>query len=112
VTEGARAASLRPRSLRSLVSLAVGAALLALAAAGLKSWRDYELVRAREAALVDGIAASERRIHALERRIESLESDPATLDRLAREELGLVRPDEVVIVLPEPAPPARAEPLR
>jgi cell division protein FtsB len=106
VTEAARAASLRPRSLRSLVSLAVGATLLALAAAGLKSWRDFEQVRGREAALLDGIAASERRIHALERRIESLENDPATLDRLAREELGLVRPDEVVVVLPELSPAA------
>jgi cell division protein FtsB len=104
VTEAARAASLAPRPLRSLVSLVVGAALLALAAAGLKSWRDFERVRAREAALVDSVAASERRIRALERRIESLEGDPAVLDRLAREELGLVRPDEVVIVLPEPAP--------
>jgi cell division protein FtsB len=106
VTDAARAASLKPRPLRSLVSLAVGAALLALAAAGLKSWRDYEQVRAHEAVLVEGIAASERRIRALEHRIENLESDPATLDRLAREELGLVRPDEVIIVLPEPSPPA------
>lgn len=107
MTEAAEASSLKPRPLRSLISLAVGAALLALAAAGLKGWRDYERVTAREAELAAGVEASEQRIHALERRIESLEKDPATLDRLAREELGLVRPDEVVIVLPETQPPAR-----
>jgi cell division protein FtsB len=102
VTEAAQAASTRPLSLRSAISAAVGVALLALAAAGLKSWRDYEQVRAREATLAAEIAASEQRIRALERRIERLDSDPATLDRVAREELGLVRPDEVVVVLPEP----------
>jgi len=107
VTEAAQAASVKPRPLRSLIAIAVGAALLALAAAGLKSWRDYEQVRARETALSEAIAAREKRIHALERKIESLENDPATLDSVAREELGLVRPDEVVIVLPEatPTPP-------
>jgi len=104
MTEAAEAASLKPRPLRSLVTVAVGTALLALAAAGLKSWRDYEQVRARERALEESIAAGERRIRGLERRIESLEKDPATLDSVAREELGLVRPDEVVIVLPESPP--------
>lgn len=102
MTEAAQASSLKPRPLRSAISLAVGVTLVALAAAGLKSWRDFEQSRAREAALLESIAASERRIRVLEHRIESLDSDPATLDRLAREELGLVRPDEVVIVLPEP----------
>ena len=101
MTEAAAAAALKPRPLRSVISLAVALALLALAAAGLKSWRDYSQVRAREAALLAGIAASERRIRALEHQIESLDNDPATLDRVAREQLGLVRPDEVVIVLPE-----------
>lgn len=106
MTEAAQAASLQPRPLRSVISVAVAIALLALAAAGLKSWRDYEQVLAREAALQAEIAAGERRIRALEQKIERLDSDPATLDRVAREELGLVRPDEVVIVLPAP----RAEP--
>jgi len=105
VTEAARAASAAPRPLRSLLALLVGCALLALAAAGLKSWRDYEQVTARERRLEGEIGAAERRILELERTIDGLDDDPATLDRLAREELGLVRPDEVVIVVPErPAP--------
>ncbi|HLF56089.1 MAG TPA: septum formation initiator family protein [Thermoanaerobaculia bacterium] len=100
MTEAA-AASIRPRPLRSLVSAVVACLLLALAVAALKGWRDYQQTRAREERLKAEIAATETRIGALERKIERLQNDPATLDRVAREELGLVRPDEVVIVLPE-----------
>jgi len=105
VTEAAQAASLEPRPLRSIVTLVIGGALLALAVAGLKGWRDYEKVRARESTLETEIAATEKRIRVLEHKIQALDKDKATLDRVAREELGFVRPDEVVIVLPkEPAP--------
>jgi len=111
VTEAAQATSARPRPLRSLL-VALGAfVLLALAAAGLKGYRDYQSARSREVRLEGDIAATQARIHALERRIDRLQHDPATLDRVAREELGLVRPDEVVVVLPEnppPEPPAAA----
>jgi cell division protein FtsB len=96
--------SIRQRPLRSLVSLVVGGVLLALAIAALEGWRDHQEARAREARLEAEIAATEIRIRALERKIERLQDDPATLDRVAREELGLVRPDEVVVVLPEAAP--------
>lgn len=97
----AQAASERPRPLRALFRALYAGALLALAAAGLKSWRDHEAAIERERAIATEIAASEARIAALERKIERLQRDPATLDRMAREELGLVRPEEVVIVLPE-----------
>ena len=96
----AAAPSSRPRPLRSLVSAVVACLILALALAALKGWRDHLEARAREARLAGEIAATETRIRALERRIERLQDDPATLDRVAREELGLVRPDEVVVVLP------------
>ena len=38
----------------------------------------------------------------LRRRVESYRSDPSFIESVAREELGVVRPDEMVIVLPEP----------
>ena len=101
MTDAAESSSPRPRPLRSLLSVVVGCLLLALAVAALKGWRDHQQARAREARLIDEIAATESRIQALERKIERLQDDPATLDRVAREELGLVRPDEVVLVLPE-----------
>ena len=37
----------------------------------------------------------------LVRRIERLRSDPATLERLAREQYRMMRPDDLVIVIPE-----------
>jgi cell division protein FtsB len=107
VKGAAEAASLGPRPLRSLVTAIVAVVLVALAVAGLKGWRDYQSARAHESRLRAEIAASEARIHVLERRINRLQDDPATLDRVAREELGLVRPDEVVIVLPEDRPDGR-----
>jgi cell division protein FtsB len=107
VTEAAAASPSRPRPLRSLVSLVVGCLLLALAMAALKGWRDHQQARQREQRLLGEIAATESRIQALERKIERLQDDPATLDRVAREELGLVRPDEVVVVLPERVAPSR-----
>ncbi len=37
----------------------------------------------------------------MRRRVEAYRTSPAHVESIAREELGLVRPDEVVIVLPE-----------
>lgn len=58
-------------------------------------------------------AALTAEIERLERRVSDLE-DPAQLERLAREQLGLIRPDEIpyVVVTPEPqrSQPAPAQP--
>jgi cell division protein FtsB len=76
-----------------------------LLTAGAKSYRDLQVVRQREAALAVRIAASEERLEELRHRLQLLREDPATLERLAREELGLVGKDDIVFVLPsEPAP--------
>lgn len=40
----------------------------------------------------------------LEKRIQKLRSDPETIEQIAREEMKLVRPDEVIYTVP--APPA------
>ena len=106
MTVAAQAASLRPRPLRALLRTLYAVILVALASSALKGWRDHERAVQREAALQAEIGATEARIAALKQRIERLQSDPATLDRVARESLGLVRPSEVVIVLPE-TPPGR-----
>ena len=95
------AATARPRPLRALLGAVVVFLLLVLATAGLKGYRDLAATQAREQELSLRVAETEARIAALKRRIERLKNDPATLERLAREELGLVRPTDVVIVLPE-----------
>ena len=103
MTEAAEAASARPRPLRSLVSATVVFLVLVLATFALKGWRDLARARAREKTLAAEVAAAEARIEEAKRRIARLKDDPVTLDRLAREELGMVAPNDVVVVLP-PAP--------
>jgi cell division protein FtsB len=85
--------------------------LALLAVAGIKSYRDLAAVRGQEAALRQQVEQTQQRIEALRHRVERLRSDPAALERLAREELGMVRPGDVVIVLPaeDADPPAAPE---
>jgi cell division protein FtsB len=84
--------------------LALGGAVIfvsgLLLTAGAKSYRDLQIVRQREAELAVRIAASEERLEEQRHRLQLLREDPATLERLAREELGLVREDDLVFVLP------------
>ena len=86
---------------RAALTIAVGFVAVLLVTAGAKGYRDLESVRNREAVLQGRIASSESEIERLERRLELLRSDPDTLERLAREELRMVRPGEKVIVLGE-----------
>ncbi len=100
----------RPHPLRSVVVAVVVFLALLLATFGLKSYRDLDAVRGRERVLLAEIAGTENRIALLKRRIETLKNDPVTLDRVARESLGLVRPEDVVIVMPARATaPAAAD---
>ncbi len=43
---------------------------------------------------------------ALEKDVQDLKSDPQTIRKIAREELGLAQPGEVIIKLPAPEPQA------
>jgi cell division protein FtsB len=91
---------------------AVAFLLLLLGVAGARSWRDLDRARDRQADLELEIEQTEERIETLERRIQRLRRDPLLLERLAREELNLVREGEVVFMLPEPAgaPPGPGSP--
>jgi cell division protein FtsB len=100
-----RRAPRRSRPLRRLVLGAVVVVVALLAAASFQSYRDLAKSRSREALVAARVAATEERIADLRRRVAALRADPATLERLAREELGMVRPDDVIIVLPAGAPP-------
>lgn len=76
--------------------------LVLLVVVGLKSYRDLSLAQAQVEALEGEVKATEERIEGLRQHIERLEHDPLTVEQLAREDLGLVRPDDVVILLPDP----------
>jgi len=87
-----------------------------LGTAAFKSYSDLERARAHEAELEARIEATRGRIEHLTEEIDRVETDPRTLERLAREVLGMVRPEDVVVVLPEEDevkdPPAADRPAR
>lgn len=95
-----------PRHYRSVIGVAVFSLLALLATAGVRSYRELAQARAHEADLERRIAAAEARIRILRDEAHSIEQDPLTLERLARENLGMVKPGDVVIVLPEEGPPS------
>lgn len=89
-------------SYRSFLGVAVFVFLGLLATAGFKSYRDLALSRAEETSLEERIDETRQRIDEVQHHLDRLENDPLLLERLAREELGMVRAGDVVIVLPDP----------
>jgi len=92
----------RSDSFRPVLGAAVLLAFALLAIAALKSNRDLQAARAHERMLAAKIAATRAESEHLQVRIDRLRHDPGMLERLAREDLGMVRPRDVVIELPEP----------
>ena len=103
-------AASRRKPARALLLGAAGFFLLLVLAAGWKSYRDLESSRQREAMLAARIGETEARVETLRRRIARLRDDPVALERMAREQLGLVKPGDVVVVYPETARPAAKPP--
>jgi len=96
-----------PHPLRSWLGVTVILMLAILAAAGIKSDRDLDAARDHEADLEHRVEAAKERLRILDQRLAGITDDPVVLERLAREELGMVFPDDVVIVLPEAEPEPR-----
>lgn len=76
-------------------------ALLFLARAGTESYAGLAGLAEREAELEIDLEETRLRVEQLRRTVELLQDDPVVLERLAREELGLVRPGDTVVVLPQ-----------
>jgi cell division protein FtsB len=89
-----------PRRASRLAIAAVAAFLAVLSVAGYKTWRDLVTVESRADELRGEIVQIEGEIDALEEQRDRLREDPVTLERVAREELHMVHPDDVVVVLP------------
>ena len=90
-----------PRPFPRWLALVVGCFLLLLGLAALNSYRDLAAARDRRQALQGEIQQTRAENDELVQRIERLRSDPATLERLAREQYRMMRPDDLVIVIPE-----------
>lgn len=89
-----------PRRMRFLLLAGVGVVVAVLSLAAARSHHDLERARARDRELAAEIAATEVRMAQLEARISRLKTDSLLIERLAREELGLVKPGDLVIQLP------------
>ena len=94
----------RPTPRAVLVAAAL-VLLIFLGAAGLKSRQDLVAARGRAALLDQRIQETEERIAGLRRKVARLTDDPVLLETLAREDLGMVHPRDVVVVYPEPTRP-------
>ena len=86
-----------------LVAVVV-ALLLLLAIASFGSYRDLAAARERQQLLEAKIEATRVRNEELAQRIRRLQDDPAAIERLAREQYRMMRPGDVVVILPEEPP--------
>ena len=75
---------------------------------GDKGLADLHLIRLERDRLVDQNQALLQENLARFTEKERLESDPLYIEQVARRELGLVAPDELIFMAPEPAPAAAA----
>ncbi len=95
--------STEPPTSKRLPLLGAAAAFFFLVFAGLagmKSLRDLDSAREREKTLSRRVDETRERIDYLETRLERLRSDPSLLEKLAREELGMALPGDVIVELP------------
>lgn len=91
----------RGRRLPSILVGVVLSLLLLLAIASLGSYRDLAAAKERQQYLEKRIDDTLLRNDQFRNRIERLQSDPASLERVAREQYRMQRPDDVVIVFPD-----------
>ena len=81
-------------------TVAVSMVVLVVGVAGVKGWADLKSSRTRAEELRRELQQVEESVRSLESRIRELGPDGRLLEKVAREELGLVGPDEVLVLLP------------
>ena len=100
--------SRKSRSYPPVLIAVVVSLLVLLAVASIGSYRDLQAARERQEMLEIKIEATQLRNEELRQRIMNLQDDPAAIERLAREQYRMMRPGDVVVVLPEEPVVARA----
>ena len=81
-----------------ILAIAVIAALAVLALAANRAWQALEVVRAKKFELATKIADERHQVDVLRQRVDRLRRDPEALEAVAREELGWVRPEDLVVI--------------
>ncbi|MGF1549838.1 MAG: septum formation initiator family protein [Sphingomonadaceae bacterium] len=66
---------------------------------GVLAWGDYRAARAEKAVTLAELEAERARLEHRARLLDPERADPDLADELVRRELGLVRPDEVIVPL-------------
>lgn len=61
----------------------------------------FQDLKQKEQKLIEEIQSLKKREQALLEEIDALQNNPEYIETLARKELGLIRPDEVIYFLPE-----------
>jgi cell division protein FtsB len=87
---------------KAVVFLLVIAALLAVAVWYLPLIKQNERMRSEILRLQQNVASEEETARQIKVQIEALRNDPETVERYAREKLGLARPGETVIRFERP----------
>lgn len=104
----------RPRSLGQRLALAmaglVSAALVSAVVFGSRGLLHLHALRTEKAEISQRIAGLLRENTRLRERLHRLRTDDRSLEQRAREQLGLVRPGEIVYRFPAPPGPARSTP--
>ncbi len=83
----------------------LGLAVVAFSA-GEYSTADWWKVRQRLAGERQAVSDLRRELDSLARRARAIETDPATQERVAREEFGMIRDGELLYRIVPPPPPA------
>jgi len=87
--------------------VAVGAVLLGTALFGSRGIPEVRRLRAERDKVLAELRALKEEEDALWREIEDLRKNPRAIERLARENLGMIRRGEVIFLLPETDEPRR-----
>ena len=106
-----RATTVEKRSYPPVLVAVAVSLLVLLAIASFGSYRDLQAARERQELLEVKIEATRQRNEELEQRILNLQNDPAAIERLAREQYRMMRPGDVVVILPaEPVAATASDP--
>ncbi|MDQ4087913.1 MAG: septum formation initiator family protein [Pseudomonadota bacterium] len=77
---------------------------------GVLSWGDYRRIKAERTVQLAALEAERARLEHRARLLDPRHADPDLAEELVRRELGLVRPDEVIIEIEDQPAPAAAAP--
>lgn len=91
--------------LAALALLGLGA--LAMALFGADALPAVKKLKAEEAGLQGEVEALEKKREDLQRKTKRMQDDPRMIERKARQDLGMVREGETVIIIPDKDPNGR-----